>query len=164
MAEGSAPDYCTVSMDYRTFCGAPCIPDAPIPVCIKHGAMLLEFMRDQFDTMRDDLGTFGPRAIAAMSADIGKQHKMARQIREDNAVVYYVRVGELIKIGTTTQIKARLRAYPPGSSLLATEPGGLDAEQRRHDQFAGALAHGNEWFHPTTKLMVHIESLRAAVA
>jgi hypothetical protein len=80
-------------------------------------------------------------------------------------LVYYARRGDLIKIGTTTQIKRRLtdQAF---DELLAVEPGSFDLEWQRHVQFGGSLANKrrgqNEWFHPGETLLAHIKELRAA--
>jgi hypothetical protein len=74
--------------------------------------------------------------------------------------VYYVRIGDLIKVGMTAQLKQRLGNYPPGSELLATELGGEALETRRLNQFRHLLAHRKEWFHPGEDLMAHIATLK----
>lgn len=76
-------------------------------------------------------------------------------------VVYYVRIGQLVKIGTTGQLDVRLRAYPPDAAVLAVEPGTRELEQQRHRQFrdSGATKLG-EYFYPSTALIEHINSLR----
>lgn len=164
MADATAPDYCTVSKDYRTFCGNTCIPDAPIPICYEHAGDLLAFMRDAFDEIVNNLGNIGVRYLAHMSSSIERQAQVRRELKESAGVVYYVRVGDLIKIGTTTNLKARVASYPPGSQLLATERGGLDVEAARLAQFDGCLAAGKEWFMPSPRLLAHIESLKQPAA
>lgn len=74
-------------------------------------------------------------------------------------LVYYVRCGDLIKIGTTTKLSMRLAAYPPFAELLATEPGGYDVERARHKQFAEHHAMRNEWFTAADDLLAHIATL-----
>jgi hypothetical protein len=74
-------------------------------------------------------------------------------------VVYYIRVGELIKIGYTRDLDQRLRAYPPDAELLATEIGNELIEQAGHAQFGDLLAARAEWFHPGPALLAHIEAL-----
>jgi hypothetical protein len=73
-----------------------------------------------------------------------------RQDRE--GFVYYLRVGERIKIGYSVDVKRRMRAYPPGCELLAVEPGDRDQERQRHQQFAGSRTDGREWFRPTSDI------------
>lgn len=77
------------------------------------------------------------------------------------AVVYYLRIGHLIKIGQTVDLASRLRAYPPTAVLLATEIGDWDTlEAQRLAQFAATHAHRREWFRPSAELLEHINSLR----
>lgn len=59
-------------------------------------------------------------------------------------VVYYIRINGQVKIGYTTNLTRRSRNYPPGSELLAVEPGSREVEAQRHRQFARALARGRE--------------------
>lgn len=73
--------------------------------------------------------------------------------------VYYLQVGERVKIGFSTNIRRRLRAYPPESKLLAVEPGCPDVERQRHRQFEGSRTHGREWFSPSLDLMEHVAEL-----
>lgn len=74
--------------------------------------------------------------------------KQQQRVASRPVVVYYMQVGELIKIGYTGHLRQRMAAYPPNSRLLATEPGNHVLEQRRHQQLAELLSHGNEWFRP----------------
>jgi hypothetical protein len=66
--------------------------------------------------------------------------------------VYYVLIDGLIKIGFAKDVPARLRQYPPTAQLLAVEPGTLQVERRRHQQFGLALTKGREWFADTPEL------------
>lgn len=67
---------------------------------------------------------------------------------EQPGFVYYVQVGDRLKIGYSVDVRRRMRAYPPGSALLAVEPGSPELELQRHRQFAGCLLDGREWFRP----------------
>lgn len=80
-----------------------------------------------------------------------------RQDRE--GFVYYLKVGDRLKIGYSVDVKRRMRAYPPGSQLLAVEPGDRDLERQRHHQFAGSLMDGREWFRPTPDLIELVQEL-----
>lgn len=87
-------------------------------------------------------------------------------------LVYYARRGDLIKIGTSTNVRKRL-ADIGVDELLAVEPGSFDLETARHDQFAAhqlsrKRGKGNgggkgptDWFRPGDDLMAHIEALAA---
>jgi hypothetical protein len=77
-----------------------------------------------------------------------------------NNVVYYIKVGKYVKIGTSRNLDQRIKHYPPDAELLATEPGGRKIETMRHQQFAKYLSARHEWFEPGPKLMRHIEGLQ----
>lgn len=76
-------------------------------------------------------------------------------------VVYYVRFGDRIKIGTSGRPRQRLSAIPH-DELLAFEPGDRMLEQKRHLQFAVARLGTSEWFAATPRLLAHARELRGA--
>lgn len=81
----------------------------------------------------------------------------------DTSWVYYVRIGDHIKIGYTISVKDRLRALRvPVEDLLALEPGGRAEEQARHERFAH-LRITKRWenFEPGDALVEHIADLVA---
>lgn len=73
--------------------------------------------------------------------------------------VYYMRINGRIKIGYTGNLRQRSRAYPPGTELLAIEPGTRDLEAKRHAQFSRDLAQGREWFAESAALSEHVTRL-----
>lgn len=75
-------------------------------------------------------------------------------------MVYYLQVGELIKIGYSQRVENRIKSYPPDSKLLATHPGTIKTEQQMHYKFFNDLAHGREWFTPSPELEQHIQDVR----
>ena len=75
-------------------------------------------------------------------------------------VVYYIRYGERIKIGTTANPRARLAALPH-HEVLAFERGDRTEEHARHLQFAEHRITGSEWFHAHDALTRHVEILGA---
>src|SRR5690349_15381919 len=62
----------------------------------------------------------------------GWQKRHAQPVRR--SIVYYIRRGDLIKIGTTATPQRRFKALMP-DEILAFEPGGVDQEAARHRQF-----------------------------
>lgn len=144
---------CTAQKENGRFCDDPTIPDAPFPICFRHAAQLYRFLRgritadtDQETALEHVATLFEPRAQVRSSAD--------------RVVVYYVQVGDLIKIGSTTRLADRLKDYPPNRRLLATEDGDCELETRRHGQFRELLMVGREWFRPGQELVDHINELR----
>lgn len=74
------------------------------------------------------------------------------------SVVYYMRIGNRVKIGVTTKLATRLADINP-EELLAVEPGGYDLERRRHHEYSFLRTHG-EWFRLEPPLTLHIQRLR----
>lgn len=78
-----------------------------------------------------------------------------------DCVVYYIDFGQRIKIGTTTNVKKRMREFcQPKSALLAVEPGSYDRERQRHEEFAKLRLERTELFDKGEDLMSHIKLVR----
>ncbi|MEL4318380.1 GIY-YIG nuclease family protein [Leifsonia sp. YIM 134122] len=77
-------------------------------------------------------------------------------------VVYYIRFGGLIKIGTSANPRRRIASLPH-DEVLAFERGDRRLEQRRHAQFASQQVNGGEWFHAHEALLRHIEVVRGGI-
>jgi hypothetical protein len=80
------------------------------------------------------------------------------QPHEGAELVYYMRIGNRVKIGTTGNLKSRLSTINP-EELMATEPGGRERERARHDQFKELRTHG-EWFRLEEPLVSYMEKLK----
>lgn len=75
-------------------------------------------------------------------------------------VVYYLRLGARVKIGTTHQPRQRFAALPH-DEVLAFELGDRALEQQRHVEFAADRLGTSEWFALTRNLRAHIRRLCA---
>ncbi len=60
--------------------------------------------------------------------------------------VYYLLVGDRIKVGWTANLRQRMRSYPPGHSLLATESGTRADEAAVHQRCTPWRISGREWY------------------
>lgn len=92
-----------------------------------------------------------------------------QQLEEDNArwesyrhdaIVYYVRLADLVKIGTTQRIDNRMSAISP-QQIMGIELGSYLHEAKRHRDFKHLNTHG-EWFRLEPDLIEHIGGLAAA--
>lgn len=154
---------CVVMNDDERPCGREALLAAPWPVCAAHALAVYRFIDGQVT----DQALNAPALLHAVELiNIGDRgvHPTRRQLAPDvmngwPAVVYYARSGNLIKIGTTRDLLDRMRNYPPGTRLLAVEPGAEAVERHRHAQFASLLATRAEWFRPGTELLEHIQEL-----
>jgi hypothetical protein len=104
-------------------------------------------------------------ATIEIALKIGRQKHAETQAKrhrtpERRSIVYYIRRGELIKIGTTTNPAVRLKSLMP-DEILAFEPGGVEQERARHRQFEGSrVAKKSEYFRQTDELKVHVAAMR----
>jgi hypothetical protein len=128
----------------------------PFPICPKHAIAV--YMR--VAEIRQDALSGGQRlgfieqSLEPKALDLKDVARSERQ-----QTIYYVRVGDLIKIGWTTDLRTRLRAYGPARQLLATETGGSGLEAQRHREFNHLLVAGKEWFRPGSDLLEHIATI-----
>jgi hypothetical protein len=145
------------------FCDAASMEGSPFPICKRHALRLFVFMQQEMAERvragREGVGSNegAPRQLLDFSN--GEDIMSRMPYRPEAEYVYYVAVGEHVKIGYTADIRARMRAYTTGK-LLAVEPGGAGVEARRLRQFSASLAAGREWFHRTPALIRLIDHLR----
>lgn len=75
------------------------------------------------------------------------------------SVVYYVRFGDRVKIGTSTNLPSRLKSIYH-DELVAVEPGNASLEHQRHKEFSADLIPGQrEWFTLTPRLAMHMANV-----
>lgn len=60
--------------------------------------------------------------------------------------IYYVRVDGLVKVGWTTKLADRVRAYGPKAELVVNYPGTRADEAALHRQLTPARFRGREWY------------------
>lgn len=99
-----------------------------------------------------------PQVRATQSIERSAARRADKFAIAEGEVVYYMRIGNRIKIGWSTNLPLRLAAINP-EELMATEPGNRVLERVRHDQFAELRTHG-EWFELNVRLTDHIAELR----
>lgn len=75
-------------------------------------------------------------------------------------VVYYLRLGERVKIGTTYAPRQRFAALPH-DEVLAFERGGRAVERMRHAEFADDRLGTSEWFALSPRIRAHAAALVA---
>lgn len=140
--------------------GKPGHPIAPFAICADHARKLYETFDSYVGRVE---GSQLVRASIALDWLQDERRKTAAWAEKDKqAIVYYVQIGEHIKIGHTINLQHRLHSYPPYRRLLATELGGQTVEHRRHREYKHLLAAGREWFTPAPDLLAHINDLRRA--
>lgn len=141
--------YCRYLEPDATRCTAEAMqPDGDIILCAKHAILAQRLLDRSLPEVLDPaIGT----------------HSRRRYIQEREAalaVVYYLRRADLVKIGTTVNLRRRL-AEIDHDELLAAEAGGVELERQRHEQFSHLRRRG-EWFEAADDLLAHAAALRRA--
>lgn len=132
------------------------------PICGRHTALpgIRGFMCSVCTYATDDY--YGDRPSGA-EIDQATRAFVESLPESDNhhhrPVVYYIRFGDRIKIGTSENFRKRLEALPH-DEVLAVELGSYAAESRRHTQFKAERITG-EWFTASPRLVLHARALMA---
>lgn len=144
--------------EYETFCCIPgCMgdphPASPHPVCASH-------VREMYDfgvSLVDDRWT----EVLAEAVEATRPEKVVKPRGDIAGWVYFVRIGDHIKIGFSTYLKARFKDLRP-DEVLAVIPGTVQDERRCHAAFAHLLERGREYFRPAPELLSFIDGLDKA--
>lgn len=147
---------CTIQRKDGRFCDNPSADAMPFPICGYHASKLFIHMREMVREFSDD----PLRRMMAAVGDVEVQRARAKRVQPKDWVVYYVLIGDILKIGATSNLAQRMQHYPPYRKLLATEPDTGGTEARRLAEFADLLASGNEWFRFEGALVEHVRKIR----
>lgn len=150
---------CTIATGVGRFCDRAVPEGSPLSICGAHLIKAFRFCEDALDiATKDDVPrTSRSDEYLRFRAWEDRHAKPARP-----TVIYYALIGEVIKIGITTQLKERLITLK-ADDCLATEPGTWALEEMRHKQFEHLRApifRQRELFMPGDDLISHIEMLR----
>lgn len=122
-------------------------PKLYVPLCFEHG--LLAF--DAMSRFSKDPGVI--EALATLHEIKGQREKAKKDaakvahLASTDGHIYFVQVGDLIKVGWTRILGVRLKQYGASAVLLAHYPARRDAEKYLHRNLKPALARGREWYH-----------------
>ena len=147
----------------------------PVPLCDDHWDALQDWTAANVIWREQQWAAFekaiaeNRRSIDALKAEllalIHRRDRLrdARERRIPPVVYVLQREDGLVKIGTTHNLFARLKAHGRDHGalrLFGTLPGGTYEERALHRRFAAHLAEGREWFHPHDEVMAFAEGLR----
>ncbi|MDT0302918.1 GIY-YIG nuclease family protein [Streptomonospora wellingtoniae] len=98
-----------------------------------------------------------------MRAENPAAAKMLDDFFEDlqRGYIYYLQIGDYLKIGYTQSLHERLRSYPPNAELLAVNRGTEDDEKKVHEKFAAYCESGREWYRDVEEIRKHIAKVKA---
>jgi hypothetical protein len=130
-------------------CTRPVDPDSPFDVCQYHQG---EIFHHYQTIMTARIRAGGAKTICRPDDQPDPQP-------EPPDYVYYVRFGDRVKIGFSSNLPTRI-AQLPCDEVLAVEPGGIQLERMRHAEFGAARVYANrEWFTLTDELQSHCDML-----
>lgn len=163
---GSKPSHqwseCTAQRRDGKFCSRESLPEAPFPICLHHAAEVIEYVsKVASDRVGEQVDN--PLDLFRMFDTLLGAPNIPLPPRPVDGHVYYLELDGLIKIGYSSELRRRVRSYPPTSKFLAAEPGDQTLEKRRHGQFAH-LRHGgvkSEWFREDPELREHIDCIQS---
>lgn len=150
-------------------CGLEVEPDAPILICPMHVAAAYRYAMSRItkETEPPDLRVKRLRESSEWTAMINREKaKVQAELAGDveGSWVYYIRVGDQIKIGVSIDPLKRAQSLSlTAAHIVATEPGTSLLEAKRHSEFRALHIHG-EWFRAEGRLLDHIAALQAQAA
>lgn len=116
------------------------------PLCVEHVEQtwrLAQAVADQ----RNDRPDAAPREVPKRP--------------ESNAGwIYYLNIGDHIKIGYASNVQRRLRAYPPTAKLIYAHRGTRDDEKNIHSRLHPYCAAGREWYDPHPRVLALIDAAK----
>lgn len=127
-------------------------------LCHEHALLVYLNMQSRINGTLKDLFVTQERVEKGEDPRVDPKRVMAYA---EQSQVYYIRMGDHIKIGYTQNLKERIGGLRVDTSdVLATEPGGRAKERERHLQFADIRIGRRENFERTADLLTHIAKVR----
>ena len=144
-------------------------PDAPLPLCDIHLAVAADW-----SSRTHGVADLLPSPCLACGSRVGVHYPSGwvcavcewryGEVPDDDVppprvdVVYYLRHGDRVKIGTTANPRQRFAAIWH-EEVLAFERGDRRLERARHEQFAADRLGGSEWFTLTPAIAAQADAL-----
>jgi hypothetical protein len=127
---------------------------ADIPLCIAHIHETWRLAQEVADATNN----------RAATVEVEVAGKRVRQPRPTSRIgwIYYIRVGEHIKVGYASDLRDRLtNGYPPNAEFLAAHRGTMVDEKVAHSLLYLHRALRAEWYHPHPDVFAYIEQAKA---
>lgn len=99
---------------------------------------------------------YADESVAQREDRLWQERARLERDRQHPGWIYYLRLDEKIKIGWTSDLNQRIKAYPPHAEVLASHPGTRADERDLHRSFKPFRVAGREWYSPGGELMSHI--------
>jgi len=128
-------------------------------ICEHHADMIWRKV-ERRDTEKCDEPVIGAEAREYDRADFRAKRSIEKRKPTAMGQIYFVQVDDLIKVGWTTKLADRIRAYGPKAELLANYPGTRSDEATLHRQLGPARFKGREWYSDCDVIQAFITEAR----
>lgn len=145
---------CEITLTNSRPCVGKVMEDSAVDICEMHGLMIAAYMKERG-------GAVMLRLEAVYEAPLVTRELKPRApifAKGRTSVVYYMKFGQTVKIGFSTNLPLRVSALKP-EAVVAIEPGKHGDEHGQHVRFAEKRLHG-EFFQLDRELIDHINMLR----
>jgi hypothetical protein len=138
-------------------CERDVVDGSPVRLCGHHLREVYEFAQDLVSSRWDG-------AVREYVTDLQDTFKPPRSVtkRPRPGFVYFIRLGDRIKIGYTENVKQRLSQLPH-EEVLGVVPGTMDDEQGWHKLLADYRTVG-EWFRAEPDVLAAVNRVVTAVS
>lgn len=148
---------CVGQSGYGEPCGKDSYRSAPFPLCFDHAFQVYLSVHGEVTGNLKRIH----ESLEMREKGPSLEALALKRAYDEQSVVYYIRIGDYIKIGFTTNLSERIRSLRvDASDVMATEPGGREKEHQRHEQFKSIRRGRWENFERTPDLLTHIAKVR----
>lgn len=124
-------------------------------LCELHAGLVWETVENR-DARQLDVLIPGSEWRDYVRAETRAKRSVERRKPASIGQIYFVRIGEPIKVGWTTKLADRVRAYGPTAELLVNYPGSRADEATLHRQLTPSRFRGREWYSETDIIQAFI--------
>lgn len=133
----------------------PIVEGCPVDVCEKHALVLVAFMKERGGAVMRRMDAIYEEPPVSK----GVERRPPIYVGGRASVVYYMKFGQHVKIGFSTNLPSRARDLKP-EAVIAVEPGARGEETTQHLRFLDKRVHG-EFFQLDHELIQYINMVRA---
>lgn len=124
-----------------------------LPLCLGHVFEVWRLARDHADTHNN-------RAKTLTTVVAGETKTIERPVSRIGWV-YYIRIGNEVKVGYASNLLNRLRSYPPTAEFLHANRGTKNDEKVAHSMLYLHRVAAREWYAPHADVFTYIEQQKA---
>lgn len=130
-------------------------------VCWRHSLQIWE------QVQRQHLESAGSAVTTESADDRAARQAEERKRRTQSSLtpgwIYFLELDEKIKVGWTSDLEQRMKAYPPHAKFILKYPGTRADERDLHRTLRLSLVAGREWYSRTPQVLNYIRDTQKAL-